>query len=299
MPDPIFDNSFNLTIRDTEIESDYRKLRDIRLIYMNLKIIIFSFVSCLATMIFQYFYYNQYEGVKFYIFNIIMCSTNSGLYLVFILLCIFFKKIIFVKWINYFVFYLQIFTIIAFRFTIFRIANASIILLFVQYLIETIVRLTWVVFMIHSFLECVILNLISLFTVWIVIPVLIPENLFKDEMINTLNYSFVIFSVISIAYVLDRQKKESFYFNWKNEKKAKKLTNILENLNSGFVSFKSGQITFINSYFKKILKQVGVKKNNKNKNEHEHEQEQETNNKNDEYLGDLFIKETNCKKFYF
>jgi hypothetical protein len=254
MPELIFNSCFDLTIRNKEIEADFQNLRDKRILFLNLKIIIFSFVSSLATMIFQYFYYKECEQLQFYKFNVIMCSITSGLYLIFISFCFVYKNIKVFRWINYIIFYLQIFVIIAFRFMIFRVANMSSILLFVEYLIETIVRLTWVVFLIHSFLESIILNMMSLITVWIIIPLLIPEDFYKDEMVNTLNYSFVIFSVVIIAYFLERQKKEAFYFNWKSDKRAKRLTNILENLNSGFVSFKRDKITLINPYFKKILK---------------------------------------------
>ncbi len=141
----------------------------------------------------------------------------------------------------------------AFRFLIIKVSYAHFNLLFFQYLIEMIVRLTWVLLFIHSFKESFILNTLSLITVWIVVPSLYVGDSYNDENINTIAYSFVIFGVIVFAYVLEKQQKEAFYYQWLANSKAKWLTNVFENLNSGFVSIKNSKISYINQNFRKFL----------------------------------------------
>jgi hypothetical protein len=131
--------------------------------------------------------------------------------------------------------------IIAFRYAIFRIVTVTPLLLFLQYLIETIVRLIWVVGFIHSFYESFYLNLFSLATVWLIILLLIPEKFYDSEISNTINYTLVIIAVIAISYVLERQQKIAFYYRIQSNLKAKRLTNSFENLNSGFVFLKMGK----------------------------------------------------------
>jgi hypothetical protein len=243
-------------MKNIQVESDYQEMKDNRLKFLNLPIILFSFLSSLAVMIFHYFFYHKFQELKFFKFNVIMCSITSVMYLVLMTWSYLTKKIKIIKMINYTIFFFQIFVIIAFRFAIIKVTNFYSILLFFEYLLEIIVRLIWVVFFLHSFLESLVLNILSLITVWIVVPTLFPEKLYNEEIINTLAYSFVLLSVIIIAYVLERQQKEAFYFHWQADTKAKWLINVFENLNSGFVSIKNSKISYINSYFKIFLQNI-------------------------------------------
>jgi hypothetical protein len=256
MQEKIFINCLNLKMKNIQVESDYQEMKDNRLKFLNLSIILFSFLSSLAVMIFHYFFYQEFQELKFFKFNVIMCSITSVMYLVLMTWSYLTKKIKIIKMINYTIFFFQIFVIIAFRFAIIKVTNFYSILLFFEYLLEIIVRLIWVVFFLHSFLESLVLNILSLITVWIVVPTLFPEKLYNEEIINTLAYSFVLFSVIIIAYVLERQQKEAFYFHWQADTKAKWLINVFENLNSGFVSIKNSKISYINSYFKIFLQNI-------------------------------------------
>jgi cell shape-determining protein MreC len=86
-------------------------------------------------------------------------------------------------------------------------------------------------------------------TVWLTVPLLYPKENFRDEMITSLAYSCVLFMVMAIAYIIEIQQKKAFYFLWQADQKAKWLTSILDNLNSGFVSIKNGEIKYINSFF--------------------------------------------------
>jgi hypothetical protein len=249
----IFRNHLDLRFSNKKIESDYQSNKDKKLLVLFHPISIFSFISCVAIVIFQYFYYDEYESVNMFKFNLISTCVASCLYTLLIILVVYKKDVKTKTWIIYIIFYFQIFAIMAFRFTIFRLAKVSSILLFLQYLFEIIVRLLFVIFFLHSFLESLILNLISISTVWIVVSILIPDEYHDDEIKNTLIYSLVIIGFVLVSYVIEQQQKRTFYFQWKSDNKARWLTNVFENLRSGFVSVKNGKINYINSFFIEIL----------------------------------------------
>jgi hypothetical protein len=256
MKERIFDSRIKLNFQENEAESEFQKMKDERLNLCIKHVILFSLLSSLAVAIFQIFYFEEAKFLIIYKFNLITSFSASLLYLIFIFWSFFTKNINVYKWFHFIIFFYQIFVIISFRFTIFRVVKAPSILLFLEYLFEIMVRLTWVVFNLQSFLESFILNTLSLLAVWIVIPTLYLENYLKDELYETMAYSFVLVSVVSIAYILERQQRIAFYYHWKADKKAKWLTNVFENINSGFVSLKNGKVSYINSHLKNLLEKL-------------------------------------------
>jgi hypothetical protein len=260
MTEQIFINHLDLRFKNQKIESDYQNIKDKKLSIMCIPVAAFSLFSCMATVIFQYCFYDQYGGVKMFKFSFISTCIAFCLYAILLILVAYKKDVKTKRWINYIIFYFQIFAIVAFRYTIFRVAKVSSILLFLQYLFETIVRLLFLVLLLQSFLESLVLNIISLSTVWLIVPFLIPDEFYNDEILNTLNYSFVILGIISVSYVFQQQQKRAFYFQWKAGNKATWLTNVIENLSSGFISVKNGKINYINSFFINILADETSKK---------------------------------------
>jgi hypothetical protein len=253
MSDAIFQNFLYLTLTNKKTELEYQKMRDKKLFFLTLPIILFSIIASWATMVFQYVYYKQNEDIKLFKINVIMTTIASIIYVFMLLVGTRTKNIKILRFINYFIFYFQIFVIIAFRYAIFRVVSVTPLLLFLEYLFEIVVRLIWVVGFIHSFVESLLLNLMSVISVWLIVPFLIPEQFYDDEIKNTLNYTLVIVAVIAISYVLEIQQKEAFYYRLQADSKVKRLTNYFENLKSGFVSLKNGKISFINKHLKDIL----------------------------------------------
>lgn len=253
IPKSVLSNMLNTRVYNLMIESDFQAMRNKKLMFFSLPILLFSLASSLSVMIFQFFFLKNNFEIVFFKFNIIMTSIATLLYFILLIFSVSRKNIKINRVVNYIIFYFQIFVIIAFRFAIFRVINVTSILLFLQYLIEIMVRLLWVVIFIHSFMESLILNLMSLATVWIIIPLFIPNKFYDDEIMYTINYSFVIFAVIIINFIIEQKQKEAFYYQWQAENRVKSLANTLENLNSGFVSFRGGKINFINSHMKELL----------------------------------------------
>jgi hypothetical protein len=267
MSEAIFENWFYLTLTNKKTELEYQYMRDKKLLFFSTAIISFSMLASWAVMVFQYVYYQQNEDIKFFKINVSMTTIASIIYVIMLVIGVKTKNIKIIRFINYFIFYFQIFVIIAFRYAIFRVVSVTQLLLFLEYLIEIIVRLIWVVGFIHSFIESLILNLMSVTTVWFIIPILIPEKFYNDEIKNTVNYTLVIIAVIAISYLLERQQKKAFYYRLQADAKVRRLTNSFENLKSGFVSLKNGKISFINKHLKDILlnekfnEKVGRRKN--------------------------------------
>jgi hypothetical protein len=253
MPEPLFENNFHLKLAIKKIESEYQNMKDSKLSCFSTPIILLSIIFSWATMIFQYVFFQQNEKNNFFKLNLVMTTITSLMYMIMILIATISKNIKVKRWINYLIFYFQVYVIIAFRFVIFQVLNVTPIFLFLEYTIEIVVRLFYVIASIHSFLESLVLNFISLSTVWILITLLIPEQFYKEEMKNTANYTLIIIFVVAISYFLERQQKEAFYYRWQADAKVRRLTNSYENLTSGFVSVKNGKISFFNKYLKEIL----------------------------------------------
>jgi hypothetical protein len=245
----MFANKFNLKFRDESIEVDFQKMKDSKFLIFNKWIVLFSFISAVGVAILQATNFEKFDEYIFFKFNITMNFIAIVIYLIFVFLIFVTKNLTVLRWVHYIIFYFQIFVIMAFRFEIFKILNSNSTLIFFEYLIEIIVRLIWVILFIHSFLESLILNSLVILTVWLIIPFLYPTEKFREEMINSSAYSLVILSVMVIGYILERQQKMAFYFLWQASSKANLLTSILDHLNSGFVSIKSGRIKYINSLF--------------------------------------------------
>jgi hypothetical protein len=245
----MFVSKLNLKFRNEKTEKDFQKMKETKFLIFNKWIVLFSFISAVAVAILQSTNFEKFEEYVFFRFNIIMNFIAIFIYFIFVFFACFSKNLKILRWIHYFIFYFQIFVIMAFRFENFKILKSASTLIFFQYLIEMFVRLVWVILYLHSFLESLILNSLVILTVWLTIPFMYPTENFEDEMITSLAYSCVLFMVMAIAYIIEREQKKAFYFLWQADSKAKWLTSILDNLNSGFVSIKNGKIKYINSFF--------------------------------------------------
>lgn len=147
-----------------------------------------------------------------------------------------------------------------------RISKVDISILFFMFLIDIVLRLTWVLLFIQTFIESFLLNMFSIFTIWLTIPFLFPADYYNTAMTNFSSYSCSILVVIGFSYILSRQQKKGFYFNWVADTKANWLTSVFENMNTGFISIKGEKISYINSFmlnqFKKIRNVIRENKEN-------------------------------------
>jgi hypothetical protein len=242
MSDDVFRRWINLKFIEVDVELDFIKMKDKKLSLFIRPAVIFSLMSSVAVSTFISFYIETFITLRFFQFCLITSWVASFIYFIFLANLFFTKKLNVYRWMNFFYFYFQIFVIISVRFAFLKIVKVSSIMIFFEYFLEIFIRLFWVILYLQSFLECLILNTLSLVTVWIVIGSMYPVESLSEEIIITLAYSVVMFSVIGIAWIVERQQKLSFYFKWKAEKKASWLTKVLDNLNSGYILIKKGKI---------------------------------------------------------
>ena len=143
----------------------------------------------------------------------------------------------------------------------------------------------WTSYYLLSFYEVSILNFLSCCTIFSIVPYITPreENVRGYEDLRM--YAVILIFVSTFCYILERQLRISFYYSWTAEKKAKWLSNVLNNLNSGFVSFKSDKIAFINIFMLKHLKDLKL--------------ESRLTPTKDYRNNTLHRERSNCKKQYF
>lgn len=266
MSDDVFKRWINLKFNEVDVELDFIKMKDKKLSLFIRPAVIFSLMSSVAVSTFISFYIESFITLTFFQFCLIASWAASFIYFIFLVSLFFTKKLNVYRWMNFFFFYFQIFVIISVRFAFLKIVKVSSIMIFFEYFLEIFIRLFWVILYLQSFLECLILNILSLVTVWIVIGSMYPVESLSEEIIITLAYSVVMFSVIGIAWIVERQQKLSFYFKWKAEKKASWLTKVLDNLNSGYILIKKGKINYINSFLLTLLNRLNQLKIKNNQN---------------------------------
>lgn len=137
---------------------------------------------------------------------------------------------------------------------LFKCSSINVAFLNLAYFFDVNVRLMWSSYYILSFYEIITLNILSIVTLFSIVPnISTEENLSKDlEALR--NYVYFLSFSSTFVYILERQLIICFYCNWIAEKKAKWLSNVFNNMNSGFVSLKGDKIAFINNFLLKYLK---------------------------------------------
>jgi hypothetical protein len=202
----MFTSKFYLKFRDEKIEVDFQKMKETKFLIFNKWIVLFSFISAVAVAILQSTNFEKIDEYVFFKFNIIMNFIAIFVYFIFLFFAFFSTNLTILRWVHYFIFYFQIFVIMAFRFEIFKILISMSTLNFFQYLIEMFVRLVWVILFLHSFLERSCLNSTFLFLLF----------LFLLQKCQFLLFIFLLFLFLLFFYYI-------FYSKFKTKPKLHKL----------------------------------------------------------------------------
>jgi hypothetical protein len=222
----------------------------------NKAILVFSVFISLGISILNSFYLESFSLNKMYKFDFIIMYLLFFTFLIFFIVGLMCKNIKVIKFIHFGNFYLQIWVLICLRYTMITLVKLDSNIIFYMYLIDINLRLAWVLLFLHSFVESLILNFLSILTIWLTIPFLYTSDQFITEISIYVAYSSCKLVVIFFSYIISWQQKRAFHFHWIADQKANWLTSVFENMKSGFVSIKGGKITYINSFmlnqFKKI-----------------------------------------------
>ena len=92
------------------------------------------------------------------------------------------------------------------------------------------------------------------------LPIIFPENIYREGMINFAAYSSVFSLTVGFAYVLGRQQKMAYYFHWTADRKANWLNSVFENMNERIDSVRGLLISYIYPFLHKLYqKRTDVK----------------------------------------
>jgi signal transduction histidine kinase/CheY-like chemotaxis protein len=120
---------------------------------------------------------------------------------------------------------------------------------------EAFFRIFWKISFYLSFLEMLALNslLCAISTAFHLF-----DDLGSSENALLFVYIFTHFKVTVLIYLLDKDERELFCLYKFTKIKNERLSSVLENMNTGYLSLKSGNIDYINNYLCKRLINVGA-----------------------------------------
>lgn len=252
----IFFNMFQFSFRNTETEKDYQKLREEKLRYYYKFLLGFLFfLSCFCS-VFISFYLENYNKNNTLKFDIISSYLTTTLYLILIPIGWNSKNIKTMRWINYIIYFFGIYFNRSFRHILLSCTTINDSVVHLAYFLEINIRMIWALYYVHSFYENFLLNFLSIGTILLIVPFLSSYEDNIKAIVDIKTYAFILLVVSCFCYVLERHLRISFYYKWMAEKKFKWLSNVLNNMNSGFVSLKGGNLAFINNFLQKYLKDV-------------------------------------------
>jgi hypothetical protein len=247
-----------MNFQDKFIEKEFQSLKNEKLEYFIRPVMIFYMLINLSIIIFFSFYSAEINSKPFLLLFGISLVIMCFLFLFLFLVKYIKKKLRLYNWVYYYIYITQIFFFISFRFAIIRIADQNNFSNFYEYLFEIFTRLIWCILFFQSFLENLILNSFSLLISWSIIYLLDSRHFIKEEIKFTTKYTFEILFVITFSWILELLQRSLFYKFCKSEIKKKKLVEVIEEINKGYLSITGGKIDFINQNFITQIKKLGM-----------------------------------------
>lgn len=249
----IFKSSFRLNYLNKEIEKEYVLKKQEKMEKFGTIITLTVLVLCIISSTSVSLFYAYYERVSFKaIISTSYLTTFASLSLT-VFHFIFRKNLIFQKVVQYCNYIFLVFVFDNIRYPLFHYVSIEDILVYLFLLVEMTIRLLWTLFSIFGFIENFSLNLASVVIIWVVYgPVSLKQNLTSNELI-ILAYTLTVLIIILFCYFLEKQRKTAFYFYQNSESRAKWLSNILDNINGGDLSIKSGSVKYMNRIFREIV----------------------------------------------
>jgi hypothetical protein len=244
----MFKSWFTLEFSAKEIEEDYQLYRE-SLIKTYIRILtLIIFIVSVGNSVQISFFFVYSDNINF--FKILYMSyILTAVYIV--LVGLVYKYIDhpkMIKSINLLNYYFLVFIFINLRFPSVRFIIIDPMYFYMFLLVEIILRLIWASLGINTFLEYMIINLISVATIYgVYVPCPYPKEREKSvEYMGAISIGLVVANVSS--YILERQVKKTYYLNYQDKLKTKWFSNILDNMNTGFLSIKENSISYINAY---------------------------------------------------
>jgi hypothetical protein len=152
---------------------------------------------------------------------------------------------------NYLNFYTALLIICDIRYTFTNYISQNQIVFYFILLVELVIQLIWIVTATLQFIEILILTILGMITI-LVFYVPISGNAFPS-----LYYAFAhiasLIVTVCFAFIYEMECKQLFYFLQVEEKKNNWMTNVLDNMNSGFIRIKDNSICYMNRFMEEKL----------------------------------------------
>jgi hypothetical protein len=255
MEEPIFKNCFTLNYKKLEIENEYHKKRHSQLFALNryiiISLVLLNIISTILTVEFT-----RNETKSFWLLIKYTAIISTSLYVTLLFMCLFSKNVKILRWCHYLAYLLILFTFSNFFNTLSHKLQMSLYLANLIYVLEILLRMCFSIFLIQCFLENIILNGLTCILIWVLYLPALDENVILTATYAQLAYTAIFLVLIGFSYVLEKQQKNAFYFQYTHAKKLEWLTNVFENMNTGFLSIRGDKITYMNSFLQNKINKL-------------------------------------------
>lgn len=262
MSEKIFKNCIFLQFYKKEIEEKFVNDKNMNVMKYNIYMILFIFLFSIAASTSISFFYLQYDTDSF---KAIMFTSYliTFIYIFIIIFGIIYRKSLNVqKILNYVNYISLLFVYVNLRYPLVIYIQISSNVFYILICIDIIFRLIWKILGLVSFLENLILCLITVAFYWPLYASIAEASTISVTLTSMGAYTTAITIAVIFSYFIDKQQKKAFYYFYTANQKAERFSNILDNINSGFISIKGNKISYINEFLIKIIESNKVLKEN-------------------------------------
>jgi hypothetical protein len=253
MSDRIFKNNFTLEFLKQDTEKSYNFNKTEYLINKAKMINTILFLLSILTSTVNWYFRDESNTLEFLIVRY-TSYANSGLNLVFLVIGYKSRNKTILR-INYYIGYIFfLFTAANFKYPLIVFVNKKTFLIMIFLILsEVLFRLFYAISYVFSFREFLFLNLIEIVLIWIYIYPTSDPLITRITVTFLCCYTFVFCFFTMFCYLIDKQLRTAFYYQTHYEEKLKWVNLVLDNVNTGILSIKEKEITFINNFLINIL----------------------------------------------
>jgi hypothetical protein len=256
MNERIFNNIFTLSYLKSEIHAKFSiKSKESNMKYTFTLSLIYFILSLVTSSI--NFYFRNYSSTLQFSFVKYSSFLNSGVNLLFMLTSKFSKNFKIIQIVNYMGYIFFLFTCANFKYPIVVfLYNQTFVPLIIILLIELLCRIVYGVYNIFSFKEYLTLNIIESFLIWGYLYLTSDPVATRTIKFYLICYNFLFCFLSFICYLIDKQNKTVFYYNYMYEEKLSWIHSILDNVKTGILSVEGGKIIYINSFLSNFFENL-------------------------------------------
>lgn len=250
----VFRNSLYLDFESDEIQSEYwKKIDSARQIYA-VKITVANTILSLITSILNFLYRNYSETLEFEIVKIVS-YINTALNLFSLILIIIIKNKYIRKYLLFMGYILLLFSTANFKYPlIVFIYNKSLVIIIFVLLNEILFRLLYSILKVFTIKNYFILNFLEILLVWAYIYPTSDPLITKVTVFFLLCYTFLFSYLTFYIYLLEKQNKTTFYYQFLYEDRYKLLELLIDDIKTGILTIRGNKVFHINNFLQSKLK---------------------------------------------